>query len=31
MWHDDVKAGKVPAHRSAVGGAAGLAPMTPQG
>jgi formate dehydrogenase subunit gamma len=31
MWHDDVKAGRVPAQRSAAGGAPGLAPMTPQG
>jgi formate dehydrogenase subunit gamma len=31
MWHDDVKAGRVPAQRSGAGGAPGLAPVTPQG
>ena len=31
MWHDDVKAGRVPAVRSASAGGAGLAPVTPQG
>jgi formate dehydrogenase subunit gamma len=32
MWHDDVKAGRVPAQRKgALSGAPGLAPVTPQG
>jgi formate dehydrogenase subunit gamma len=30
LWHDDVKAGRVPAQRSGAGGAPGLAPMSPQ-
>ncbi len=31
MWHDDVKAGRIPAQRSGAGTATGLAPLTPQG